>query len=56
MEWRPTLHRDVVAIEKASFWIPSTTVANFPFISFFDRDPPGWKNLVDSIFFFILVN
>ena len=32
MEYRPTLHLGVVAIEKGAFWSTSTTVASFTFI------------------------
>ena len=28
----PPLHLGIVAIEKGAFWLPSTTVANFPLI------------------------
>ena len=34
------LHLGVVAIEKGAFWSPSTTVANFTFISCNDKQKP----------------
>ena len=30
-EWRPPQHHGIIAIEKGTFWFPSTTVANLTY-------------------------
>ena len=34
-ELHPPLHLSLVAIEKAAFWLPSTTIANFTYFYLF---------------------